>query len=460
MRAWTFTRLMFFVSLAGVLSSGSLAAQQPSSSSAVSILGTIRFADQWCSTAGTFDDTCITNAINSITVTAPYANGTVYMPAGLYTFSNPVTIPSKICVVGAAKRAIVVTWNGTGNAFTFAPNDLYAGLENLRITITNAAGVGVGMTATDCSTCAAQYNHVRNVEIGGPAAPLAGQKGLSLSAAGSGIVNSNWFEDINITGVDQPIVKTNTESNFFRDIGIDSWGVSTDNGNIAINSVSHDDQMLVRIAGSHGLNPIGYQEAGTVNIVDMDCDDAGSGTCLNLTGTGNIVRLMRPSPPQTALGAVGTNTVLDSSGPIVGVGTGGVGVTTYGSSGSILNNLASPGDANPNFNLSSIGALTWGSGGSSGADINLYRKSAGLLRTDQSLTSASFGIAGGTTPASGYTALGTTTVGALPAAAAGNAGQIIKVSDSTSIASEGQTCVGSSTNTALAFSNGSVWKCF
>jgi hypothetical protein len=52
------------------------------------------------------------------------------------------------------------------------------------------------------------------------------------------------------------------------------------------------------------------------------------------------------------------------------------------------------------------------------------------------------------------------TVSALPGAAAGNAGQIRRVTDSTSVSSEGQTCTGGSTNAALAFSNGSVWKCF
>lgn len=52
------------------------------------------------------------------------------------------------------------------------------------------------------------------------------------------------------------------------------------------------------------------------------------------------------------------------------------------------------------------------------------------------------------------------TVAALPAAAAGNKGWIKSVSDSTAVAAEGQTCVGGSTNTALAFSNGTVWKCF
>jgi hypothetical protein len=59
---------------------------------------------------------------------------------------------------------------------------------------------------------------------------------------------------------------------------------------------------------------------------------------------------------------------------------------------------------------------------------------------------------GGVTP-------GVTTVSALPSASA-NVGLIRQVSDSTTVSAEGQTCVGSSTNTALAFSNGSVWKCF
>jgi hypothetical protein len=52
-----------------------------------------------------------------------------------------------------------------------------------------------------------------------------------------------------------------------------------------------------------------------------------------------------------------------------------------------------------------------------------------------------------------------TIVASLPSASA-NPYAMIPVSDSTSIAAEGQTCVGGSSNKALAFSNGSVWKCF
>lgn len=50
-------------------------------------------------------------------------------------------------------------------------------------------------------------------------------------------------------------------------------------------------------------------------------------------------------------------------------------------------------------------------------------------------------------------------VGALPNATS-NAGRMIYVTDSTAIVTEGQTCVGSSSTKALAFSNGVSWKCF
>jgi len=52
------------------------------------------------------------------------------------------------------------------------------------------------------------------------------------------------------------------------------------------------------------------------------------------------------------------------------------------------------------------------------------------------------------------------TVSQLPAAAAGNAGQMRRVTDSTTITNEGQKCLGGGSVAALAFSNGMVWKCF
>jgi hypothetical protein len=55
--------------------------------------------------------------------------------------------------------------------------------------------------------------------------------------------------------------------------------------------------------------------------------------------------------------------------------------------------------------------------------------------------------------------LGATTVTSLPPAAS-NPGAMSTVSDSTPITTEGQPCAGGGSNNALAFSNGSVWKCF
>jgi hypothetical protein len=51
-------------------------------------------------------------------------------------------------------------------------------------------------------------------------------------------------------------------------------------------------------------------------------------------------------------------------------------------------------------------------------------------------------------------------VSQLPAAAAPNSGQLRRVTDSTAISTEGQTCAGGGSAAALAFSNGTVWKCF
>jgi hypothetical protein len=52
------------------------------------------------------------------------------------------------------------------------------------------------------------------------------------------------------------------------------------------------------------------------------------------------------------------------------------------------------------------------------------------------------------------------TVSQLPTAAGANAGQMRRVTDSTTISSEGQVCTAGGTAAALAFSDGKIWKCF
>ncbi len=98
------------------------------------------------------------------------------------------------------------------------------------------------------------------------------------------------------------------------------------------------------------------------------------------------------------------------------------------------------------FRMSSVDFIAWINNAGSG-DLTLSKNSSDALVWPNPISMTSAQVT-------------TTLVASLPAAAAGNKGWIMTVSDSTSVAAEGQTCVGSSTNTALAFSNGSVWKCF
>lgn len=72
-------------------------------------------------------------------------------------------------------------------------------------------------------------------------------------------------------------------------------------------------------------------------------------------------------------------------------------------------------------------------------------------------------FAAGALLSSSYLTMTPATVDSLPAADGGNAGELRIVSDSTAIVTEGQTCVGGNTspsNRVMAFSNGTVWKCF
>jgi hypothetical protein len=66
----------------------------------------------------------------------------------------------------------------------------------------------------------------------------------------------------------------------------------------------------------------------------------------------------------------------------------------------------------------------------------------------------------GVISAASFITLHSVTVGALPTPRDENAGQIARVSDSTAVSAEGQTCTGGSSHTALAFSDGIKWKCF
>lgn len=142
----------------------------------------------------------------------------------------------------------------------------------------------------------------------------------------------------------------------------------------------------------------------------------------------------------TACGGVSTQLVMISGTACQGTnGVGGSSVT-YVTNGSGGMELVIGGATGANaslevFNSSSNGAAL--QIGGSGA-VNVFNDGHAVL--------------------SAYTNV-PTAVSGLPAVA-GAKGWWITVNDSTTVAAEGQTCVGGSSNQALAFSNGTIWKCF
>lgn len=100
-----------------------------------------------------------------------------------------------------------------------------------------------------------------------------------------------------------------------------------------------------------------------------------------------------------------------------------------------------PGGAYPATITQAANSVLTISAGGGGSGIALSPGTAGISVSGNTFTPAS------------------TTVGALPAASS-YPGAIMYVTDSASFTNEGQPCAGSGTTKALAFSNGSTWKCF
>ena len=125
-------------------------------------LNGVRFADQWCTTPGTLDQSCIQNAINDIS-----ANGTlmlkggraghIYVPPGEYAISSSVTVPlGTVIDLGGSRAdewgAHLVSATGVDllavNANTISIHNLAfkgAGLASSLITLGVTGGQQVGV---------------------------------------------------------------------------------------------------------------------------------------------------------------------------------------------------------------------------------------------------------------------------------------------------------------------------
>lgn len=206
------------------------------------------------------------------------------------------------------------------------------------------------------------------------------------------------------------------------------------------------------MTGSGGL-PSGLAFASP----ELDVSSAGNGNgILGLKGTTSGACTQTGSATSTTITDNCLRLIPDGSSSIPGIAfanspTSGIWNNLGATQGNIVINAA----IQHNFMVGGNGYFVMGS--------NVLRDNASASswnRTNGLITAALLQMSGGTTPIAGYFSAGSTVVASLPAAAAGNKGQMISVSDSTAVSAEGQTCVGSGAVTALAFSNGTVWKCF
>lgn len=114
---------------------------------------------------------------------------------------------------------------------------------------------------------------------------------------------------------------------------------------------------------------------------------------------------------------------------------------------------------NPSHTISVSGSLQLINGATALGNITVANGGQLLTLNPASIQGTLTIQAGGTYTPSGSINLGALTFATLPAAAS-NPGVMFYITDSTTLTTEGQNCAGSGTVTALAFSNGSVWKCF
>jgi hypothetical protein len=194
------------------------------------------------------------------------------------------------------------------------------------------------------------------------------------------------------------------------------------------------------------------------NVIDAlaPCGSGGGGGSVTNFTSGGL------SPLFTTSVATATTTPVQSftlstaaAGTLYGNNTGGAAAPAFGTANS--------------FNIPTFtGTLTSGvipQAGASGTILNSSPQLDNGVTTVATLTYAGTGgisSAGGFTSTMSGTGLLSPSPGTLSSlgAASSHTGGIAVISDSTTISTEGQTCAGGGTGYALAFSTGSVWKCF
>lgn len=383
-------------------------------------------------------------------VTAAYnavrSGGTVYFPSGCYLMSSGLTMRKPVILRGVAGQSSIIRYTGSSGALlTFQwgtnPNaGVGAGVRDLTLLgpghSSSTEGLHIGGSS---ASVGAVGTMIENVQFSQKQDKNTGF-GTCIMTDSSGWGWATTILNSNLAYCDTGVSLTGEKNSIFGGIlGSNVNGVVVaSNSDATLTNVSLDsDSGAYVVVGRNGVatltgchletNPVSLTAAGFI-------ENGGrltitGGQFLNDNTTGGPFPLITSIAGSTFVYVFGTDVYTAGqsfSALVTGPSRGGVsGVLAFRSVSDVYNAFDG---TNPGR------LLIFPSGTASHATWPMTMYGVGL--EPSSLT-----------------------VGSLPRAST-STGQVFTVTDSTAVTTEGQPCAGGSSNKALAFSNGTNWKCF
>lgn len=132
--------------------------------------------------AASFAGADIGAQVNAAITALGSQGGTVYIPKGVYSFSTTINLANNIRLVGAGRGATELDYTGSGIAVSLSSISS-AGIEDLKITIANAAATAIKVAASNIVS-------IKNFRLG---ANAGGGTLLRSTGDGVSVYNSNLF---------------------------------------------------------------------------------------------------------------------------------------------------------------------------------------------------------------------------------------------------------------------------
>jgi hypothetical protein len=385
---------------------------------------------------GSTDDTA---DIEAAVASAEAVHGTVYFPPGTYKTTSTLSLPSNTGLLGAGSDRTLLKYAGTGVGFSWS-GVLHDSIEHLAFDCSTGPASSC-VQLTDSSSDSTAYVHFSDNAITGGTYCMdlyssyvygvlwnsfyavnfdsCGTHALYLHSTGSGFVNENTFQMMVLRA------STNTQTLAYVQGRMNLF-------------------LSVDASGMSGSGGVGYAFVSGVSNVILGGDVESDETCVTFDSNSNSNKIIGTD----GFGGVVDNSSASPSGNDLFLNT--------------WNRVTNLEFRTPSFGTSS-GGIDFYDSGNIGHTYEYMNSSAVRFGTDRTGSNDRFRIDlnnGNVTVTQGLLLLGAHTVSGLETAGPANAGAIAKVTDSTTISTEGQTCAGGGSTVALAFSDGSNWKCF